>query len=84
MTGSPFDEEGIITLVMGIDPRDPGMHGPLKEPCPTEDAIGLVTKIRDMCDNFLRSAGKVAEKKSDTTSQQVGNNDESDSIEDDE
>lgn len=57
MGGSPFGED-IMTIIMGIDPCDPGMHGTLNEPCPTEDAIALVTKIRDMCDNFLRSAGK--------------------------
>lgn len=55
--GSPFGED-VMTIIMGIDPTDPGMHGPLKEPCPTGDAVGLVTKIRDMCDEWLRSAGK--------------------------
>jgi len=57
MGGSPFSED-VMTIIMGIDPCEPGMHGPLKEPCPTGDAIALVTKIRDMCDDFLRSAGK--------------------------
>lgn len=55
---APFGED-IMTIIMGIDPCEPGMHGPLKEPCPSDDAIGLVTKIRDMCDEWLRSAGKV-------------------------
>ena len=55
--GMPFGED-VMTIIMGIDPCDPGMHGPLKEPCPTDDAVGLVTKIRDMCDEWLRSAGK--------------------------
>ncbi len=54
---APFGED-IMTIIMGIDPCEPGMHGPLKEPCPSDDAIGLVTKIRDMCDEWLRSAGK--------------------------
>lgn len=60
MGGSPFGED-IMTIIMGIDPCEPGMHGKLKEPCPTTDAVGLVTKIRDMCDEWLRSAGKCEE-----------------------
>lgn len=56
--GMPFSED-VITLIMGLgDPCEPGMHGPMKEPCPTDDAVGLVCKIRDMCDEWLRSAGK--------------------------
>lgn len=54
---APFGED-IMTIIMGIDPCEPGMHGPLKEPCPSDDAVGLVMKIRDMCDEWLRSAGK--------------------------
>lgn len=55
--GSPFGED-VMTIIMGINPDDPGMHGPCDVPCPTDDAVGLVTKIRDMCDEWLRSAGK--------------------------
>lgn len=55
--GMPFGED-IMTIIMGIDPSEPGMHGPCKEPCPTDDAVDLVCKIRDMCDEWLRSAGK--------------------------
>lgn len=66
--GMPFDDE-VITIMMGIDPSDPGMHGPLKEPCPTGDAVELVTKIRDMCEEWLRSAGKC-----ETPSPEVGDN----------
>lgn len=54
---NPFNDD-VMTIIMGIEPNDPGMHGPLKEPCPSDDAVGLVTKIRDMCDEWLRSAGK--------------------------
>ena len=54
----PFSED-VMTIILGIDPEEPGMHGPLKEPCPTQDAVGLVTKIRDMCDEWLRSSGKL-------------------------
>ena len=57
MGGSPFGED-IMTIIMGIDPCEPGMHGPLKEPGPSEDAVALVTKIRDMCDKWLCDAGK--------------------------
>lgn len=54
---SPFGED-VMTIIMGIDPSEPGMHGPMKEPGPSSDAVGLVTKIRDMCDEWLCSAGK--------------------------
>lgn len=56
--------EDFMTIILGLgDPEEPGMHGPLKEPCPTSDAVTLVTKIRDMCDDWLRSAGKGDEQK---------------------
>lgn len=56
--GMPMSDD-VITIIMGLDdPCEPGMHGPMKEPCPTDDAVGLVTKIRDMCEEWLRSAGK--------------------------
>lgn len=79
---APFGED-IMTIIMGIDPCEPGMHGPLKEPCPSDDAIGLVTKIRDMCDEWLRSAGKAEgqskpddDGKEDTSPTEVGDTDE--------
>ena len=56
--GMPFGDD-VMTIILGLeDPCEPGMHGPMKAPCPTDDAVGLVTKIRDMCDEWLRSAGK--------------------------
>lgn len=56
--GMPIGED-FLTIIMGLDdPCEPGMHGPMKEPRPTDDAVGLVCKIRDMCDEWLRSAGK--------------------------
>lgn len=56
--GMPMGED-IITIIMGLDdPCEPGMHGELEKPCPSGDAVGLVTKIRDMCDEWLRSSGK--------------------------
>ena len=79
---APFGED-IMTIIMGIDPCEPGMHGPLKEPCPSDDAIGLVTKIRDMCDEWLRSSGKAEGQskpddnaKEDTPPTEVGDNGE--------
>ena len=53
----PFGDD-VMTIIMGIDPCEPGMHGPLEKPCPTDDAVGLVTKIRDMCEEWLCSTGK--------------------------
>lgn len=56
--GMPMGED-VLTIIMGLDdPCEPGMHGPMKEPCPSDDAVGLVIKIRDMCDEWLRSSGK--------------------------
>ena len=67
----PMDD--VMTIILGLgDPEEPGMHGPLVEPCPTSDAITLVTKIRDMCDEWLRSAGKGEESDTDTAPTEVG------------
>lgn len=56
--GMPIGED-VLTIIMGLDdPCEPGMHGSMKEPGPSDDAVGLVTKIRDMCEDWLRSAGK--------------------------
>ena len=78
---SPFGED-IVTIMMGVDPCEPGMHGPLKEPGPTDDAVGLVTKIRDICDEWLRSAGKGAEEKTEQSpTPEVGDNDDNDTEE---
>ncbi len=73
----PFGDE-VMTIIMGIDPSDPGMHGPMKEPCPGKDAVDLVCKIRDMCDEWLQTAGKCEddEKPEDLTSQKSGDEDE--------
>jgi hypothetical protein len=77
--GMPMGED-FLTIIMGLDdPCEPGMHGPLKEPCPTDDAVGLVTKIRDMCDEWLRSAGKDEDKT--TAPPEVGDNDQDDESE---
>lgn len=76
--GMPFGED-VMTIIMGIDPCEPGMHGPMKEPYPTDDAVSLVCKIRDLCDEWLRSAGKCDEQKEDTTTEpspEVGDMDE--------
>lgn len=68
--GMPFGDD-VMTIIMGIDPSDPGMHGPMREACPeNDDAIAFVCKLRDMCDEFLRSAGKGGT--DDTSSQQDG------------
>lgn len=53
----PFDDD-IMTLIMGVTPEMPGPHGRMQCPPPTGDAVSLVTKIRDMCEDFLMKAGK--------------------------
>ena len=75
MGKSPFGED-IMTIIMGIDPCDPGMHGPMKEPCPSDNAIGLITKIRDMCDKWLRSAGKLEGQSQPADSKSEGDEDQ--------
>lgn len=76
MGAMPFGED-VMTIIMGIDPCDPGMHGPCDVPGPTDDAVGLVTKIRDMCDEWLRSAGKGSDepKQEDQPPTEVGEQD---------
>lgn len=57
--GMGMGMDDVMTIILGIeDPCEPGMHGPLKEKGPSDDAVGLVTKIRDMCDEWLRSCDK--------------------------
>lgn len=54
----PFDED-TMTLIMGLgDPERPGQHGRTMVPAPEQKAIDLITEIRDMCEEFLRSAEK--------------------------
>ena len=76
--GMPMGGEDFVTIIMGLDdPCEPGMHGKLEEPCPTEDAVTLVTKIRDMCDGWLRSAGKgAAEEPTEQQPTEVGDTSE--------
>lgn len=54
----PFDDDA-MTFLMGVNASDePGQHGPRKVAPPDNDAIELVTQIRDLCEDFLHSAGK--------------------------
>lgn len=62
----PFDDD-VMTMIMGVGgPEEPGQHGRTNAPMPTNDAIKLVTDIRDMCDDFLSKAGKEDEKEEET------------------
>lgn len=72
----PMDD--VMTIILGLgDPEEPGMHGPLEAPCPTKDAVTLVTKIRDMCDEWLRSAGKgVEQSDNEPAPTEVGDNED--------
>lgn len=54
----PFDED-VMTLFMGLGgPDKPGQHGRTITEAPSQDAIDLVIQIRDMCEDFLKKAGK--------------------------
>ena len=54
----PFDED-TMTLIMGLGgPDKPGQHGRTMIPAPEQTAIDLITQIRDLCVDYLQSAGK--------------------------
>ena len=54
----PFDED-TMTLIMGLGgPEKPGQHGRTMVPAPEQTAIDLITQIRDLCVDYLQSAGK--------------------------
>lgn len=54
----PFDDD-TMTLIMGLgDSGKPGQHGRTTVPAPENKAIDVITQIRDMCEDFLRSADK--------------------------
>lgn len=54
----PFDED-TMTLIMGLgDPGKPGQHGRSMVPAPENKAVDVITQIRDLCEDFLRSADK--------------------------
>lgn len=54
----PFDED-MMTLIMGVGgPEEPGQHGRTSAPMPGKDAIDVITEIRDLCEEFLKKAGK--------------------------
>lgn len=57
----PFDEDA-MTLIMGLGgPEKPGQHGRTLVPAPDQKAIDVITQIRDICEDFLRSADKGTE-----------------------
>lgn len=54
----PFDDD-TMTLIMGLGgPEKPGQHGRKMIPAPENDAIDVITQIRDLCEDFLRNADK--------------------------
>lgn len=57
MTKLPFDED-VLTLIMGVEPETPGMHGRVNTPMPTKDAVGIITQIKDLCEEFLSKCDK--------------------------
>lgn len=57
----PFDDD-TMTLIMGLgDPEKPGQHGRRTIPAPENDAIDIITQIRDLCEDFLQTADKEEE-----------------------
>ena len=63
MNNIPFNED-VMTIILGLgDPGEPGMHGHVDSPAPDMDVIGFITKIRDMCDDYLMKCGKCCDDK---------------------
>lgn len=54
---APFNDD-IMTLIMGVEPNEPGQHGRREVPSPGNDAIDVITQIRDLCEDFLMRADK--------------------------
>lgn len=70
----PFDED-MMALIMGAgDPNESGQHGRVLTPYPEEDAIKLITDIRDQCDEYLRKAGKQDDDESKKSNEDSGDN----------
>lgn len=71
----PFDED-TMTLIMGLGgPEKPGQHGRSMVPAPENKAIDIITQIRDLCEDFLATAGKEdehEEKEGDEPSEDMG------------
>jgi hypothetical protein len=63
----PFDED-TMTLIMGLGgPEEPGQHGRKMIPAPENDAIDVITQIRDLCEDFLKTTDKGEESESEET-----------------
>ena len=62
----PFDEDA-MTLIMGLGgPEKPGQHGRTMVPAPDQKAIDVITQIRDLCEDFLKTADKEEEPEEET------------------
>ena len=67
----PFDED-TMTLIMGLGgPDKPGQHGRTMIPAPEQTAIDLITQIRDLCVDYLQSAGKEDEDEENEPSEEM-------------
>jgi len=65
MHDMPFDEN-TMTIIMGLGgPGEPGHHGPMEAPMPEGQAVDLIIKIKDMCEDYLMKCGKASENKSE-------------------
>lgn len=58
----PFDDD-VMSIIMGIEPSEPGQHGITKTPKPDKDVMGLIIQIKEMCEEFLSRAGEDSEEK---------------------
>ena len=66
MHDMPFDDN-TMTIIMGLGgPSEPGHHGPMQAPMPEGQAIDLIIKIKDMCEDYLMKCGKCEDKPSES------------------
>ena len=72
----PFDDD-VMTLIMGLGgPEEPGQHGRTMIPAPQNSAIDLVTKIKEMCEDFLLTSDKKEEKPEEKKDEDTDNESE--------
>lgn len=73
--------ENFMMLFSGLgNPEKPGMHGKEKAMgLPHESCCEFIATLRDMCDDFLREAGKnSSEKPGETEGDEVDSEDDTD------
>ena len=75
MGNIPFGDD-VMTIIMGLGgPEEPGMHGHMDMPAPDMEVISFITKIRDMCDEYLMKCGKCDNEKTEPDMKDINTED---------